>query len=99
MIKHIVFFRLKGNLSKVERRNKAEAIKAIFSPLGNLQSVKEYKVGVNISESDYAWDVAIDSLFESPEKLREYSLSEEHQDAIRQAKLFDKDKSVIDYKL
>ena len=97
MIKHIVFFRFTEKLLENERIENARALSSIFSPLKNLSSVKEYRVGINISDSDAAWDVVIDSAFESLEKLNEYSDSKEHREAISKGKQFAKERSVIEY--
>ncbi len=97
MIKHIVLFRFTETMSADEKREKATSLQSIFQPLRDLPSVKEYRVGLNISESDFAWDVVIDSVFDSAESLKAYSISKEHQSAIQSASQFAKEKSVIDY--
>jgi hypothetical protein len=97
MIKHIVLFRFTEIQSDEEKRENAKLLSSIFTPLKDLPSVKEYNVGVNISNSDFAWDVVIDSSFDSLNLLKEYSISKEHQEAIRKGKQFAKEKSVIDY--
>lgn len=97
MIKHIVLFRFTEKMTADERNKKAKILQSIFQSLKDLSSVKEYSVGVNISKSDFAWDVVIDSVFDSHELLRTYSISKEHQDAISRARQFAKEKSVIDY--
>lgn len=97
MIKHIVFFRFTEILSDKEKRKNAKILSSIFTPLKDLPSVKEYNIGLNISNSDFAWDLVIDSSFDSLDSLKEYSKSKEHQEAIRKGKQFAKEKSVIDY--
>ena len=98
MIKHIVFFRFTEDLNRAERRERSEELSSIFLPLKSLPSVSDYKVGINLSLSDYAWDVAIDSTFKSLEAFELYSKSPEHKEAIRLGKKFEKEKSVVDYK-
>ena len=97
MLKHIVLFRFRGDLSPADRRVRAKAMKKIFQPLESLASVSAYRVGINFSESENSWDLAIDSEFESEEKLEEYRVSAEHQSAIVEARKFEKDKCVVDY--
>jgi len=99
MIKHIVIFRITGNYDKETRRRLAYELAACFSPLKEHSSVTEYKTGVNFNESENAWDVVIDSLFESRAKLEEYQVSIEHQQAIKSAARFNKEKAVVDYEL
>ena len=99
MIKHIVFFRFTDFLSHQERVAAAKEFADIFSPLENLDCVKEFRVGINGNSSQYACDVVIDSTFETMEDLENYSKSEEHQDAIKRGKKFPKEKSVVDYQI
>lgn len=97
MIKHIVFFKLKGILNDDEKTEKTRALSDIFHPLKNLQFVNEYRVAVNFSESPSAWDVVIDSSFNTIGDLKSYQISKEHQAAIMDAGKFEKEKAVIDY--
>ena len=97
MIKHIVFFRFKENLNKDQRIDKAEQLRLIFHPLKSHPSVDDYRIGINVSESEDAWDMVIDSTFDSFASLEEYRVSSEHRSAIEKGKKFPKDKSVIDY--
>ena len=97
MIKHIVFFRLKENSEDAEKNENKRALADIFRPLENLPTVSEYSVAVNFSESPSAWDVVIDSSFNSVHDLKLYQVSLEHQTAIKKAGKFKKDKAVIDY--
>ena len=99
MIRHIVFFRFTDDSDNISREEKAKEFSAIFSPLECLECVREYRVGINISVSENAWDVVIDSTFNSIEDLRNYSDSPEHKEAIRLGKKFSKEKSVVDYKI
>ena len=99
MIKHIVIFRITGNYEKETRRKLSHELAACFSPLKEHSSVMEFITGVNLNESENAWDVAIDSLFESRAKLEEYQVSNEHQQAIKSAARFNKEKAVVDYEI
>ena len=96
MIKHIVFFRFTDS-DNTERKLKAESLAGIFSPLKELEWVRNYRLGINISNADYAWDVVIDSEFESSEDLDAYRESAEHQKAIASASVMKKEKCEIDY--
>ncbi len=99
MIKHIVFFRIKGDHTPLQRKALAERLAGIFEPLATHPAVAEYRTGVNINGSDSSWDVAIDSIFESPEKLEEYQVSREHTEAKKEAAVINKEKAVIDYEI
>ena len=98
MIKHIVLFRFRGELTPDQRREMAAEMRDIFQPLASLPSVNSYRVGINFSRSAAAWDVAVDSVFDSEGLLEEYRVSPAHMDAIARAARFGKDKCVVDYK-
>ncbi len=96
MIKHIVLFRVNDSDNR-DNGPAAETLAGIFSPLEKLEWVKSYRLGINISSSENAWDVVIDSEFESLENLEAYSTSAEHKKAIADASVIKKEKCVIDY--
>ena len=90
-------FKIKGAASFEEREEAARELSTIFSPLESLDSVIEYRTGINITKGDAAWDFIIDSLFESQEKLLEYQKSSEHTSALKKSSRISKEKAVIDY--
>lgn len=96
MIKHIVMFRFK-NVEINKREANAKSLIKVFSPLIELECVKSYRVGINISNSEFAYDVVIDSEFESVDDLNAYQVSPEHKKAIADASVYKKEKCVIDY--
>ena len=72
MIKHIVFFRFKGEADEAERRYRAGELAKIFAPLGELACVNEYHTGIDFSKSEDAWDFVIDSSFNTSEDVEAY---------------------------
>jgi hypothetical protein len=97
MIKHIVMFRLKGQDDPQKKHEIVNELISIFSPLKNLEYVREYKTGSNFSKSVNGWDFVIDSVFDNRENLESYQLSAEHITAIDKASRYDKEKAVVDY--
>ena len=97
MIKHIVLFRITDQGDADHKRAMAKVLDDIFSPLAELESVYDFRTGINFNETGSAWDFAIDSIFENREKLEAYQVSREHQDAIRKASVVKKEKAVVDY--
>jgi hypothetical protein len=98
MIKHIVFFKLTGSLSSVEKSMQTDKLAQIFSPLGSkFPFIIEYRTGINFNEAPHAWDFTIDSIFRNNDDLQKYMVSSEHMEAVRKASEIDKTKAVIDY--
>lgn len=98
MVKHIVFFKLSHSALTDTRQKHLKMLEDIFSPLGEkMPYIVEYRTGINFNKVEFAWDFAIDSIFNNKEDLQKYQDSEEHQEAIRKAKEIEKSKAVIDY--
>ena len=82
MIRHIVFFKLKDNSTK----NKQQ-IKEIILPLEKkIDVIKFYQVGINFSNEDRAYDLALISDFDSIDDLGSYATHPEHLKVIAQIK-------------
>ncbi|MEZ4999285.1 MAG: Dabb family protein [Bacteroidales bacterium] len=75
MIKHIVLFRIVEAGDIDHKKARAAELNDIFSPLSDLECVKEFRTGINFNPAVSAWDFVIDSLFDSREKLEEYQVS------------------------
>lgn len=100
MIRHIVIFKLAQSYNAGEKKDAVIRLHEIFGPLGSkLGFPLEYRIGINILDSENAGDVVIDSLFASVEDLKRYQASREHQDAVAEASEIRKTKTVIDYEV
>ena len=81
MIKHVIMWNFKDELSSEERKSAAEKIKNDLEALENLKGVLKMKVYINPEPtSDY--DVLLDSEFESKEALKSYQTHPAH-DAVK----------------
>ena len=98
MIQHTILFKFINTIDDVDKENK---IKRMQSAFGNLKSkidvVKSYVIGVNSKKTDFSYDLAITSEYESWEDLEYYLKHPEHQNAISLCKDIKKEKAVIDY--
>ena len=98
MIKHIVLFKLKDSFTADERTEALKKVKRNFESLiEKIQEIHFYEVGINISESPKAWDVAINSEFKSLEDLKKYSDHPAHRKAVEYNSQFSQDRVVVDY--
>ena len=98
MIRHIIMFKFTDVKNDEDRFEKAMRIKTTFSPLKNkINEVKSYIVGINSKKTDFSYDVAIISEYETWEDLEFYLKHPEHQKAIGICKDIKKQKAVVDY--
>jgi len=86
LIKHIVFWNVAGETAEA-RDHGIRQIKAHFETLGSLiAGLVKLEIGVNVSQVDYACDMALYSEFESWEALEAYAGHASHlkvRDAIQ----------------
>lgn len=78
MVKHIILWQLKDELSSEEKTAAKNAIKkGLESLAGKVPGLKEIKVNINPLETSNA-DIMLDSLMESFEALKGYAVHPEH---------------------
>lgn len=81
-----------------ERLRKTNKIKTTFAPLRNtINVVESYEVAINLRKTEYSYDVAIISEFNTWNDLETYINHPEHQKAIDSCKDIKKDKAIVDY--
>lgn len=78
MIKHIILWTLKDNLSESEKQNVKKEIKEGLEGLkGKIPGLMDITVNIECLSSSNA-EVMLDSTFESAEALSEYAVHPEH---------------------
>lgn len=93
MIRHIVFFKLKDN-SKANKQR----IKDVILPLKEkIDVIKFYQVGINFSNEERAYDLALVSDFNSIDDLKSYATHPEHLKVISQLKSEGVTTKVVDF--
>jgi hypothetical protein len=98
MIRHIVMFKLKEFSSAAEKQKAAGAVKAELLAMKNkIPVIREFEVGINITADPSAYDVVINSAFNTPEDLETYRVHPDHQAFIAFNKNFSERKAVVDY--
>ena len=91
-------FKLPAKFVGKERANTLMEIKQKLETLPALiESIKFYRVGVNYADSPAAFELVIDSDFESKEGLKFYSIHPEHQKVVAFLRSLDAQKAVVDY--
>ncbi len=95
MIRHIVLFRFK------DKEGKEEKVKKLKSMIDDLKQkipyVQHIEGGINISERDSAFDVALVSDFRTHDDLEAYRIHPDHQALLAFLKQFEYEVVVTDY--
>ncbi len=79
MVKHIVFWKLKGEAEGAGGRENALKVKAGLESLrGQLPGLLHIEVGLDFNRSDEAYDVALYAEFSDRNSLEAYQRSPEH---------------------
>jgi hypothetical protein len=82
MLKHIVVFKLLEEAEGTSKAENAVMIKKMLDELpAKIPFIKGYEVGINIIESERAWDISLISTFDNKEDLNDYIVHPEHQRA------------------
>lgn len=79
MIKHVVLFKFKNELSPVEKKEKLTAIKNSLEKLKSIISeLQSIEVGLNSNPAE-SYDLALISECKTWEELKSYAIHPEHQ--------------------
>ncbi len=93
MIKHIVFFKLKDNSLK----NKEEVKQKLLTLKEKIKVVKSLEVGINFSDENRAYDLALIVEVDSMDNLNLYANDSYHKKVISFIKIKASDTKVVDY--
>ena len=94
MIKHIVFFKINVDNKPEELRK----LKSMIEDLGKtVPDVIKIEAGINFSERDAAYDIALVSEFRDRKALAAYQVHPEHQKLVEYLKGLDREVAVVDY--
>ena len=98
MVKHVILWQLKEELSAEEKQNVKEGIKSGLESLkGKIPGLLDIHVEINPLDSSNA-DVMLDSSFESEEALKGYAIHPEHvKIADGKVRPFTKTRTCMDY--
>lgn len=99
MVKHLVLFQLKDELSQSEKENIGKQFKAAIEALPEtITYIRHIYVGLNINPLEN-WDICLDSEFDSLEDIKTYSVHPNHLAASAILKEVKKDRACVDYSL
>ena len=98
MVKHIVFWRLKKDLSPAERQAACARIKAGFEALpGKIPGLQKIEIGFDYGQGADASDIVLYSEFDSRASLAGYDAHPEHLALVPVVRDVRTEKRVVDY--
>jgi hypothetical protein len=98
MIKHIVFWRLKPELSAADRDAALQRIKQGFEALrGTVPGLQHLEVGFDYGRGPEASDIVLYTEFDSREALAGYETHPGHQALVPMVRAVRTEKRVVDY--
>ena len=97
MVKHIVLFKLKENLSQDEKLSVMKNFKAAIEALpSTIDYIRKIYVGLNMN-ADEKWDICLESEFDSLDDVRNYAVHPAHVAAAAIIKDAKQDRACVDY--
>lgn len=94
MLVHIVMFQFKEENKEANLAQVKMMLEALPNKIGTLKSME---VGIDISRSDRAFDLALISMFEDQAGLNEYAMHPEHLEVVSVIKEVTTLSKVVDY--
>jgi len=100
MIRHIVLWKLAPHAEGATKEENALIIKSKLEALKEIISeIRGFKVGININDSDAAYDVALYSSFDTRQDLDSYQRHEKHKEAADWVAKVRLQRIVVDYEV
>ena len=98
MVKHIVFWRLRTDLTPADRDTAMQRIKHGFEALpGKIPGLRKIEIGFDFGRGGDASDIVLYSEFESREAIAAYEAHPEHTALVPLVRDVRTEKRVVDY--
>ncbi len=95
MLTHIVLFKLKDRSSA----NVARAAEVLRALQGTVPNLRALEVGVNVVESDRAYDIALLTRFDSLAAMQEYQVHPNHVKVVEYLRGVTESSVAVDYEV
>ena len=97
MVKHIVLFKLKDNVSEAEKLVVMNKFKAAIEALpAKISVIRKIEVGLNINP-DETWNIALNSEFDTLEDVKFYATHPDHVAAGKILAETNESRACVDY--
>lgn len=99
MVKHIVLFKLKDELTNSEKMAIGEQFKTAIEALpASISVIRKVEVGLNINSAE-TWDIALYSEFDSLDDVKLYAAHPDHVAAASIIASAKESRSCVDYQI
>ena len=99
MIRHIVMFKIKEFGAASDKLKAAEELKAeLLAMKTKIPVIREFEIGINVTDDHSAYDVVINSSFDNLDDLESYRIHPDHQAFIAFNKNYSIRKALVDYR-
>jgi hypothetical protein len=95
MIKHIVFFKFQENI----KENQLLLKQKLDNLKDKIPQIIDYEVGINIVDTQRAYDVSLISSFSTKDDLKQYAINPLHLEVIDFIKSINTITKVVDYEI
>ena len=100
MLKHIVFWKLRGDITGQARNEKLVEIKRGFEAMqGKIPGLQRIEIGITFSQGDDSADICLYSEFESRAALERYATDPLHQEMAAVVRDVRTERRVADYEM
>lgn len=97
MLTHVVMWRLHAQDAAQRTERVAAVVEAFEALRGTLPGLLELQVGANQASGDDVWDVALVTVFDSPQALEDYNNDPRHLEIKKLVKPWRRDRAVVDW--
>ena len=94
MFKHIVMWRFKPEVKQEDQLEMKRQLEALLDGVPSLQSIE---VGLNVAETDAAFDVVLTTVFEDEVGFQAYATDPLHLEVVAFVRSLVCDRTVVDY--
>ena len=93
MVKHIVMFKL----AEKNQKNLSQAIAALNSLRGNIETLKSLELGIDFLNSERSYDFVLTALFDDREGLKKYVGHKNHLPVVEKMRSLCSSSIVVDF--
>ena len=79
MIRHLVMWKIKASDERTKEENLVEMKARLMVLKGEIEELKDLAVGINYNASDMAYDIVLETSFDSKADLNAYQIHPKHQ--------------------
>ncbi|BES66215.1 Dabb family protein [Gottschalkiaceae bacterium SANA] len=99
MVRHLVMWKIKASHERSKEENMKEMKARLMALQGQIEELKVIAVGLNDNVSDMAYDIVLETSFDSKEDLDAYQVHPKHQAVGGFIKTIAMARVVVDYEV